>query len=257
MTDTLSPSAAPTGDDATPRAGLSVEGLHAGYDKMRVLHGIDLAVAPGEAVCLIGANGVGKSTTMRSIAGLLRPHSGRVRFAGEDLTGMSADGRVRRGVALVPEGRRVFSPMTVHENLEMGAYRRLFPRRDSGVAGDLKRIYEIFPRLLERRDALAGTLSGGEQQMLAIGRALMSRPRLLLLDEPSMGLAPRVVQEIFQVIRRIAEEGITILLTEQNARYALRTTSRGYVLSEGRIVQHGPSAELAADPSVRAAYLGV
>ncbi|WP_232372775.1 ABC transporter ATP-binding protein [Acuticoccus mangrovi] len=224
---------------------------------MRVLHGVDIEVAAGEAVCLIGANGMGKTTLMRCLAGLLRPYEGTVGFAGRNLTGLSAAARVREGVALVPEGRHVFKPMTVQENLEMGAYKRLWPRRDPKVAADLAHIYEIFPRLKERRTSLAGTLSGGEQQMLAIGRALMSRPRLLLLDEPSMGLAPRVVQEIFAVIRRISAEGLAILLTEQNARMAFRTVSRCYVLSEGQIISEGTSEKLAADPAVKAAYLGI
>jgi branched-chain amino acid transport system ATP-binding protein len=235
---------------------LEVSALSAGYGSMQVLHDVSLKVARGQSVCLIGANGAGKSTLLRCIAGLLRPSAGRIALSGQDLGNSSAAARLALGVALVPEGRRVFAPMSVRENLEMGAFRRLWPRRDRGVADDFAMVFELFPRLREREKQAAGLLSGGEQQMLAIGRALMSRPRLLLLDEPSMGLAPRVVQDIFTTIRRLNAEGISILLAEQNANMALRSAARGYVLTSGEIVRSADSDTLANDPSVRAAYLG-
>ena len=236
---------------------LEVNGLSAGYGSTQVLHDVSLHVAPGESVCLIGANGAGKTTLLRCIAGLLPARAGRISVSGRDVGAASASARLGLGMALVPEGRRVFAPMSVRENLEMGAFRRLWPRRDPGVAADMTMVFELFPRLWERRSLAAGLLSGGEQQMLAIGRALMSRPRLLLLDEPSMGLAPRVVQEIFATIRRLNAEGISILLAEQNANMALRGTAQGYVLAEGEIVRSAQSSVLVDDPLVRTAYLGL
>lgn len=235
---------------------LQVEGLTAGYGAIEVLQGIDLDVAEGEVVCLIGSNGAGKSTTMGAVSGLLRPVSGSIRLEGEQIERLPAERIVTKGVSLVPEGRRVFQPLSVFENLEMGAYRRRREGREK-LLEQLNFVYEIFPRLKERSSQAAGTLSGGEQQMLAIGRALMSRPRLLILDEPSMGLAPMVVQEIFSVIRRLNNEGISILLAEQNARMALAVSSRGYVLQSGEIVLGANAADLEADESVRTAYLGI
>jgi len=236
---------------------LEVDALCAGYGSIQVLHRVSLRVAPGQSVCLIGANGAGKTTLMRCLAGLLRPTAGSIVVSGSDISTAPASARLDHGVALVPEGRRVFAPMTVRENLEMGAFRRLWPRRARAVAADMALVLDLFPRLRERERQPAGLLSGGEQQMLAIGRALMSRPRLLLLDEPSMGLAPRVVQEIFATIRRLNTEGISILLAEQNANMALRSAARGYVIAEGEITSTADSGVLASDPSVRAAYLGL
>jgi len=236
---------------------LEVEALTAGYGRAAVLHNISLRVEAGQSVCLIGANGAGKTTLLRCLAGLLRPSSGRISVEGSDIAGKSASTRLDFGVTLVPEGRRVFAPMSVRENLEMGAFRRLWPRRDRAVAGDMEMVFDLFPRLRERQSQLAGLLSGGEQQMLAIGRALMSRPRLLLLDEPSMGLAPRIVQEIFATIRRLNQQGISILLAEQNANMALQSAAWGYVLAEGEIVRGAETGLLARDPIVRTAYLGL
>jgi len=209
-------------------------------------------VRAGELVCLIGANGAGKSTTLRAICGLLRPRKGAVRYDGADIAGAPVHELPRRGLVMVPEGRGIFPQLTVEENLAMGA----FARGDGEIARDLERRYEAFPRLKERRAQTAGTLSGGEQQMLAIGRALMARPRLLLLDEPSMGLAPRLVEKIFDIVRDVAKEGVTILLVEQNARLALEVASRGYVMESGMIALAGESPSLLADPRVREAYLG-
>ena len=236
---------------------LDVSDVSAGYGNIQVLHRVSLHVAPGQSVCLIGANGAGKTTLMRCIAGLLRPSSGHIAIAGAEPGKTASGGRLGDGVALVPEGRRVFAPMTVRENLEMGAFRRLWPRRDRAVPADMDKVFDLFPRLAERQQQAAGLLSGGEQQMLAIGRALMSRPRLLLLDEPSMGLAPRVVQDIFATIRRLNAEGMSILLAEQNANLALRSTAQGYVLAEGEIVRADDSGALRRDPAVRTAYLGL
>ena len=236
---------------------LEVEGLSAGYGHVSVLHNISLRVEAGQSVCLIGANGAGKTTLLRCLAGLLRPSSGRIRVEGHDIAGRSASARLDFGVTLVPEGRRVFAPMSVRENLEMGAFRRLWPRRDRKVEADMDAVFDMFPRLRERQSQPAGLLSGGEQQMLAIGRALMSRPRLLLLDEPSMGLAPRVVQDIFAIIRRLNQQGISILLAEQNANMALQSAAWGYVIAEGEIVREAESTVLARDPIVRTAYLGL
>ena len=236
---------------------LDVQALAAGYGGVQVLRRISLRVETGQSVCLIGANGAGKTTLLRSIAGLLRPTAGSISIDGVSIESGSASTRLDHGMTLVPEGRRVFAPMTVRENLEMGAYRRLWLRRDRKVLADMDMVFALFPRLAERQKQLAGLLSGGEQQMLAIGRALMSRPRMLLLDEPSMGLAPKVVQEIFATIRRLNSEGMSILLAEQNANMALRSASWGYVLSGGEIVRSAESATLAHDPAVRAAYLGL
>jgi len=232
---------------------LEVTGLSVAYGGIRAVRSITFHVAAGETVALIGANGAGKTSTLKALARLLDPAGGSVRFLGEDLTRLPAHRLVEKGIALVPEGRGVFPRLSVAENLSMGA----FVRRDrAAVAEDSERIYDLFPRLRERAGQLAGTLSGGEQQMLAIGRALMSRPRLLLLDEPSMGLAPLMVQKIFEVVRAVAQEGMTILLVEQNAKLALETSSRGYVLESGEITLNGPAGDLLADSRVRAAYLG-
>ncbi|WP_365305118.1 ABC transporter ATP-binding protein [uncultured Thiodictyon sp.] len=232
---------------------LEVKGLAVHYGGIRAVKGIDLRVEEGEVVCLIGANGAGKTSSMRALAGLLPAAAGTIRYADCEITGLPVHLRARRGIAMVPEGRGVFPRLTVAENLRMGAY---FRTDKTGIADDLERVYGLFPRLLERRAQTGGTLSGGEQQLLAIARALMSRPRLLLLDEPSMGLAPLAVQKIFETIRLIAAQGMTLLLIEQNARLALESSSRGYVLEGGRIVHQDDSAALLASPKVRAAYLG-
>ncbi|MCC6610425.1 MAG: ABC transporter ATP-binding protein [Burkholderiales bacterium] len=232
---------------------LELAGLEVAYGGIKAVKGIDLAVEKGELVCLIGANGAGKTTTLKAICGLTVPRAGHVRYAGEDITGMPSYQLVARGLAMVPEGRGIFRQLTVEENLVMGA----FIRGDRpAVRRDLEHVFEIFPRLAERRAQSGGTLSGGEQQMLAIGRALMSRPRLLLLDEPSMGLAPLLVGRIFETVREIAKGGVTILLIEQNARLALEISTRGYVMESGRIALAGRATDLLADPKVREAYLG-
>ncbi|MGB8435418.1 MAG: ABC transporter ATP-binding protein [Burkholderiales bacterium] len=232
---------------------LELAGLEVAYGGIKAVKGIDLAVDKGELVCLIGANGAGKTTTLKAICGLLPTRGGSVRYDGQDITGTSSYRLVERGIAMVPEGRGVFRQLTVAENLAMGA----FVRRDrDAVRRDLEHIFELFPRLAERRGQSGGTLSGGEQQMLAIGRAMMSRPKLLMLDEPSMGLAPLLVQKIFATVRAISVEGVTILLIEQNARLALEIAHRGYVMESGTITLSGPAAELLADPKVREAYLG-
>ncbi|MDW8324535.1 MAG: ABC transporter ATP-binding protein [Burkholderiales bacterium] len=230
---------------------LEVKGLKVAYGGIQAVRGIDLRVDEGELVCLIGANGAGKSSTLRAIMGLAHAR-GEVRLAGQRISGLATHAIARLGVSLVPEGRGIFPRMTVAENLAMGAY----ARRDAGVGQDYDRVYTLFPRLAERRTQVAGTLSGGEQQMLAIGRALMSRPRLLLMDEPSMGLAPLMVQKIYDTIRAIAQEGVTLLLVEQNANIALQVSQRAYVLESGSIAAAGASADLARDPAVRSAYLG-
>ena len=234
---------------------LKVEGLHVYYGSIHAIKGISFDVREGEIVTLIGANGAGKSTTLNTISGLLHPKSGSVSFLGQGLAHTAPHKVVDRGLAQVPEGRRIFLQMTVKENLEMGAYVRM--RAGGGsVAEDLEMVYGLFPRLRERRRQVAGTLSGGEQQMLAMGRALMSRPRLLMLDEPSMGLAPLLVEQIFDIIRNLNEHGSTILLVEQNARMALSIASRGYVLETGKIVTTGTGQELLASPEIKRAYLG-
>jgi branched-chain amino acid transport system ATP-binding protein len=232
---------------------LEVRGLRVSYGGINAVKGIDFTVGKGELVTLIGANGAGKTTTLKALAGLLRPAAGHIYYNGEDITARPAFELVRLGLALVPEGRGVFGRLTVEENLAMGAYNR---RDAAGIAADFDRVYGLLPRLAERRRQLGGTLSGGEQQMLAIGRAIMSRPRLLLLDEPSMGLAPLMVQKIFETIRTVAAEGMTLLLVEQNARLALETCHRGYVMESGQISLAAAAQQLLADPRVRQAYLG-
>jgi branched-chain amino acid transport system ATP-binding protein len=231
---------------------LELRGLEVRYGGIRAVKGIDLVVREGELVTLIGANGAGKTTALKALAGLIRPAAGRVHYNGRDITGMAACELVRLGIALVPEGRGVFGRLTIEENLAMGAY----IRRDAGVAADYERAYALFPRLAERRRQSAGTLSGGEQQMLAIARALMSRPKLLLLDEPSMGLAPLMVQKIFQTIKAVAAEGVTLLLVEQNAKLALEISSRGYVMESGTIALSDSAQALLVNSEVRRAYLG-
>jgi len=232
---------------------LEVRALEVSYGQIKAVKGIDIEVKQGELVCLIGANGAGKTTTLKALSGMLAPSQGEIRFDGERITGMPSHALVRRGIALVPEGRGIFGRLTVEENLRLGAYAR---RDGAGICQDLERAYGLFPRLAERRRQSAGTLSGGEQQMLAIGRALMSRPRLLLLDEPSMGLAPLLVQKIFETIRRIAAEGVTLLLVEQNAKLALEVSRRGYVMENGRIILSDAAAALLKNPQVQHAYLG-
>jgi branched-chain amino acid transport system ATP-binding protein len=232
---------------------LEIEDMHSYYGHIEALRGISLTVDEGEVVTLIGSNGAGKTTTLRSIHGILPPKQGRIIFAGEEIQGVPAHELISRGIAQSPEGRRIFFRMTVLENLEMGAYHR---NDASGIREDMERVFDLFPRLKERTKQEAGTMSGGEQQMLAIGRALMSRPRLLLLDEPSMGLAPVLVERIFEIIREINKQGTTILLVEQNANIALEIATRGYVLETGTIVNSAPAAELREDPAVREAYLG-
>jgi branched-chain amino acid transport system ATP-binding protein len=234
---------------------LSVRDLRAAYGHVSVLHGISLEVAAGECVTVIGANGAGKSTLLKCAGGLLRPVAGSVTLEGEDVTGMPAEKLVRRGVALVPEGRHLFGPMTVDENLCLGAYARGKAAKGES-AEDLGRVRALFPVLAERASQRAATLSGGEQQMLAIGRALMARPRLLLLDEPSLGLAPKVIADIFAALDALKREGLTILLVEQDAKVALRHADRGYVMRTGTIALTGSSADLMADDDVRLIYLG-
>jgi len=232
---------------------LRVEGLNVHYGVIHALHDVNLHIEAGEIVTLIGSNGAGKTTTLGALSGLLRPTSGRIEFEGRDIVDLAPHRRVPAGLVQVPEGRRIFSSMTVFENLELGAYTRA---NRGEINQDLNHIYELFPRLHERRNQAAGTMSGGEQQMLAVGRALMSRPRLLLLDEPSLGLAPLLVKEIFNVVKRIREQGVTVLLVEQNAHMALAVADRAYVLETGRIVMEGEAARIAGDPRVKAAYLG-
>jgi len=231
---------------------LRVERLEARYGRIPALQGIDLHLSPGELVALVGANGAGKTTLLRALSGVHRC-SGKVSLAGEDITRASAERRVELGIVQVPEGRQVFSPLSVEDNLRLGAYRR----GRTGAARTLERVYALFPALASRRKQAAGMLSGGQQQMLAIGRALMAQPRLLLLDEPSMGLAPRLMQEIFACVRALRDADTGVLLVEQNARGALAIADRGYVLETGRLVKSGSGAELLADPAVRAAYLGL
>ena len=231
---------------------LEIRGLEVRYGGIRAVKGIDLEVGAGEMVCLIGANGAGKSSTLRAISGLVPTAPGAVRFDGSDLAGVPAFRRARAGLVMVPEGRGVFAQLSVEENLAMGAY----VRADAEVQPDRARVFEIFPRLAERSRQTAGTLSGGEQQMLAIGRALMSRPKLLALDEPSMGLAPIAAQKILQVIRDINRSGVTVLLVEQNARSALALAHRAYVMESGEITLSGEARALLVDPRVREAYLG-
>jgi branched-chain amino acid transport system ATP-binding protein len=247
--------AAPTREH--PGAGASVllrlTDVHTYYGHIHALQGVSLDVRTGEIVTLLGANGAGKTTTLKTIHGLLHAAQGQIEFDGRDITRMPAHEHVGVGIGQSPEGRRIFSRMTVHENLQMGAYSR---RDKAGLDDDFRRVFELFPRLAERRTQHGGTLSGGEQQMLAIGRALMTRPKLLLLDEPSMGLAPILVEQIFSIIEDINRQGTTILLVEQNALMALRVADRGYVLQTGRIVRSGAASDLLEDEEVKKAYLG-
>ena len=232
---------------------LKIDNIDVYYGAIHALKGISLEVNEGEIVTLIGANGAGKSTTLRTISGLLKPKTGSITFLGQDIAGVRAHEIVKKGISQVPEGRRVFAEMTVMENLDLGA----FVRKDkAGIQQDLKHVFELFPRLEERKNQSAGTLSGGEQQMLAMGRALMSRPKLLLLDEPSMGLAPLLIKEIFNIIVDINKSGTTVLLVEQNANMALSIANRAYVLETGRITLSGKAQDLAASEDVRKAYLG-
>jgi branched-chain amino acid transport system ATP-binding protein len=231
---------------------LEVEGIHAHYGSIEALKGVSLTVDEGEVVTLIGSNGAGKSTTLRSISGLTPASAGTITFGGEQITRVPAHEIVSRGIALVPEGRHCFPRMTVRENLDLGAFRR----RGATLGEDLERVFELFPRLQERERQKAGTMSGGEQQMLAIGRALMARPKLLMLDEPSMGIAPILVQRIYETIKEINRQGMTILLVEQNANYALELAARGYVLETGQVALADSSEQLRVDPQVQRAYLG-
>jgi branched-chain amino acid transport system ATP-binding protein len=232
---------------------LELEDVAVAYGRIEALHGISLYVNEGEVVALIGANGAGKTTTMRAISGIRPLARGRIRFAGEDISKVRPDLRVIRGLCQAPEGRQIFPGMTVLENLDMGAYAR---KDRAAVARDLERVFGLFPRLRERSKQAGGTLSGGEQQMLAIGRALMASPKLLLLDEPSMGLAPMLIKQIFTIITEISQQGTTILVVEQNAQQALSRAGRAYVMETGQIVKEGTGAELLHDPAVREAYLG-
>ena len=233
---------------------LELEDVHVHYGKVAALKGISVTVDEGEVVSLIGANGAGKTTTMKTISGLRPVTSGRIRFDGEDITGTPPHELVRKGLCKAPEGRGIFPGMSVRENLEMGAYTR---RNRAEIDEDLDRVFTLFPRMKEREKQAGGTLSGGEQQMLAVGRALMSRPKLLLLDEPSMGLAPMVISQIFKIIAEINSQGTTVLLVEQNAQQALSRSDRAYILETGEVTREGKARELLADDSIRAAYLGV
>jgi branched-chain amino acid transport system ATP-binding protein len=236
----------------TGGALLSLDNVTTYYGQMRILEGISLQVGEGELVCLLGGNASGKSTTLKTILGIVRPRSGTVQLAGEDVTRCAVPQRIARGIAIVPENRRLFGQMTVRENLELGAVLR----RGESLDEDFDRIHTLFPRLLERRGQLAGTMSGGEQQMVAMGRALMSRPKLLLMDEPSMGLSPALVQQNFAIIKEIHQAGTSVLMVEQNATMALSIADRGYVLSTGEIVLEGPAAELLRSEDLKRAYLG-
>jgi branched-chain amino acid transport system ATP-binding protein len=230
---------------------LELSAIDTFYGPIHILQGVGLQVGPGELVCLLGGNASGKSTTLKTILGLVRPRNGTVRFGGENVTNRPTNYRIRKGMAIVPENRRLFAPMTVLENLKMGAY-----LRSGGDAEDFERVYQLFPRVYERREQLAGTLSGGEQQMVAMGRALMSRPKLLLMDEPSMGLAPILVEKSFEIIRQVNEAGVAVLVVEQNANVSLSIADRGYVLSTGRVVLEGKAADLIENDDLRKAYLG-
>jgi branched-chain amino acid transport system ATP-binding protein len=232
---------------------LEVSGLRAGYGRIEALHGVSLYVDPGEAVTIIGSNGAGKTTLLKSIAGLVRSRAGRIVLAGDDITGWSPERRTRAGLAMVPEGRQVFPGLSVTDHLLLGAYSR---RRDRGIRGDMDGIFDLFPILRERSGQLAGTLSGGQQQLMVIGRALMSRPKVLLLDEPSLGLAPLAVQDVVDRLIQLAGEGTTLLLVEQNAMAAFRIADRGYVLNRGDVVVSGSVAQLEQDERVHEAYLG-
>ncbi|MFD8493257.1 ABC transporter ATP-binding protein [Amycolatopsis sp. NPDC059657] len=233
---------------------LELQDVSVHYGRIQAVSGLTITVNEGEIVTLIGANGAGKSTTMRAISGIRPVSNGKITFAGEDITKLRADLRVVRGISQAPEGRGIFPGMTVMENLDMGAYAR---KDRNNLGPDLDRVFELFPRLAERKDQFGGTMSGGEQQMLAIGRALMAKPKLLLLDEPSMGLAPQFIQQIFRIITEINKQGTTVLLVEQNAQQALSRAHRAYVLETGRITKSGTGKELLADNSIKEAYLGV
>lgn len=235
---------------------LRIRSLEAGYGDLRVLKGVSLHINKGEIVTLIGANGAGKTTLLKSVSGLIRPRNGKILLEGAPIEAMPSDRIVSLGLSHVPEGRHVFAPMTVHENLELGAYIQYRRRAKAEIAEDLKYVFSVFPLLKDREHQLAGTLSGGEQQMLAIARALLSRPRILMLDEPSMGLAPLMVKEIFKIVGRLRDEGRTILLVEQNARAALKTADRGYVIETGQIVLEGSASDLLNNKDVQRAYLG-
>ena len=232
---------------------LKLAGINTYYGQIHILQGVEIEIGEGELVSLLGGNASGKSTTLKTILGIVKPRTGTVEFAGEDVTGRPTSYRIGRGMAIVPENRRLFGPMTVLENLEMGAY---LNRDTSGRKEDFEKVYTLFPLLYERRSQLAGTLSGGEQQMVAMGRALMSHPKLLLMDEPSMGLAPVLVERSFEIIRQVHEAGVAMLVVEQNANMALSIADRGYVLSTGRIVLQGKAAELLQNEDLRRAYLG-
>jgi branched-chain amino acid transport system ATP-binding protein len=235
----------------TPEPILRLAGINTYYGPIHILQDVNLEVGPGELVCLLGGNACGKSTTLKTIIGLVSPTTGSVTFDGADVTKHGTPKRIEAGMAVVPENRRVFAPMTVVENLEMGAY-----IRNDDLTDDFARVYDLFPLLLKRREQLAGTLSGGEQQMLAMGRALMSRPKLILMDEPSMGLAPVLVERSFEIIQQVNQAGVAMLVVEQNANQALSIASRGYVLQTGRVVLSGAAADLANDQELRRAYLG-
>jgi branched-chain amino acid transport system ATP-binding protein len=242
---------ADSGNGAAPEPLLQLDSVDTFYGPIHILQGLNLHVGPGELVCLLGGNASGKSTTLKTVLGIVQPRNGTVRFAGEDITSRSTSYRIGKGIAIVPENRRLFGPMTVLENLEMGAY-----LLGGGKKEDFDRVYELFPLLHERRSQLAGTMSGGEQQMVAMGRALMGRPKLLLMDEPSMGLAPILVERNFEIIKQVHESGVAVLVVEQNANVSLSIADRGYVLSTGRLVLEGPAAELREHEDLRKAYLG-
>jgi branched-chain amino acid transport system ATP-binding protein len=239
------------GNGAASEPLLRLESVDTFYGPIHILQGVNLEVGPGELVCLLGGNASGKSTTLKTVLGIVRPRNGSVSFAGEDVTERSTSYRIGKGIAIVPENRRLFAPMSVRENLEMGAY-----LQGGGTKEAYDRVYDLFPLLRERRSQLAGTLSGGEQQMVAMGRALMSQPKLLLMDEPSMGLAPILVERNFEIIQQVHESGVAILVVEQNANVSLAIADRGYVLSTGRVVLEGPAAELREHEDLRKAYLG-
>jgi len=240
-----------SGNGAGPDPLLQLEAVDTFYGQIHILQGVNIQVQPGELVCLLGGNASGKSTTLKTVLGIVRPRNGTVRFAGEDVTERPTSYRIGLGIAIVPENRRLFAPMSVLENLQMGAY-----LRGGGTKEDFDRVYELFPLLHQRRSQLAGTLSGGEQQMVAMGRALMSSPKLLLMDEPSRGLAPILVERNFEIIQQVHQSGVAMLVVEQNANVSLAIADRGYVLSTGRLVLEGPAAELREHEDLRKAYLG-